>query len=550
LASISSNINIMVVPPVYSVCNWSSDLSHQDRIPAWKRLGLKLKNAKDTNDVISSTNRISQSTLKRSSPDTHLAPKVKGRLAEPLAKKRRLEFQADNSSHSNGKLALPSDAFPKDPNGRLKKKVSFTAETKLEDGGKELITDWEQDDYAYYEQKAAENDAKEARKIVSDAQKKVEKSTISSKKPSASPRKSKDALEYLNLYRSSRSSWKFNKNREVWILRHILSTDEIPSSLNIALASYVHGLGSRQARLRLVNQCQDALEKEGPKEPPWDEQDSNLGHMEDPNTRKAYHDDAVRRFKRSLKDHLDDEQRKADEDDPVYQQWLSRRRRAELLLWAVTPSTSSTEGASISSREAKSEPQSATSEKPANPVSTNGVRPNGHLFKKKNRTVVFEGSSSSEGESESSDDEDDGSELANGKGVSRRATDYSSPAAESSSACSSADSDSDSEAEFATGASHSRRPVSSSGDESDSNASFTMGKRQQSAISLGMRSDTSIHPVSSTSDETSSSASTDDEEESDSASSTAAADTQAGTNGDGETTSSSDGKDSSQSHSD
>jgi hypothetical protein len=544
----------MVVSPVYNASQGPSASSQQERIPAWKRLGLKLKNAKDTDEVGSSTNGASRSTIKRSPPDTRLASRVEGSPAEPVAKRRRVESHTNESSQGNGSLARPSGPFSEDQNARLKKKVSFTAETKLEDGGKELIAGWEQDEFAYYEQKAAENDAREALKVVSDVQNNPQKSAIQAKKPFDTPRKSKDALDYLNIYHRSRSSWKFNKNREVWILRHMLSTEDIPVAFNIALAVYVHGLGSRQARSRLLNQCQEALEKEGQEESYRDETASSLGHMEDPKRRKAYHDDAVRKFKRSLEDNLDDEQRKADEDDPEYQRWLSRRRRAELLLWAVMPSNSSTEEASMSSHEVKSEPHSSTSAKSAIGGSANGVLPHGHLFKKKNRTVVVvEASSSSEDESESSDGEGDGSRLANGKGYHDGVTDFSSSADESSSAASSANSDSNSEAESTTVTSRPTGSVSSSDDESETGTHSASGKRQQSAISISSRSDTSTLPASLISNETSSSASTEDDDEqdeSDSRSGNAAAGTQSSMNGDSDTTRSNDDEDEGQSDSD
>lgn len=536
----------MVIPPVYNASNGLSGHSQQEHVPAWKKLGLKLKNSKDTQEVISSTNGVSRGTLKRPPPDTHLAPTVKGIVVEPLAKKRRVEFDADKPTPSNISLARTSDEFPKYQKARLKKKVSFTVETKLEDGGKELITEWERDDYAYYERKAAENDAKEA-------QKRSEKSPDSLEKPSSTQGKSKDALDYLNLYHRSRNSWKFNKNREVWILRHILSIDEIPASFNNALASYVHGLGSRQAISRLLNQCQEALERGKVKEYPGLHQDSTFSHMENPDRRKAYHDDAVRRFKRNLEDHLDHEQRKEDENDRDYQQWLSGRRREELLLWAVTPSNPSAEGASVSSREVGSDPQSFTNDKSAIGVSVNGLLPSGRLFKKKNRTVVVEASSSSENESGISDDEDDGIELPNGKGVPDGVTDSSSSADDLSSAASSADSESDSEAESTTKASRSRGSVSPSTDGAEIESKFPSGKREQSAISISSRSNTSTLPLSSTSDETSSAASSDyDEErdESDSGSSTVAANTQPSVNGDSEITSGSDEDDERQSDSD
>lgn len=533
----------MAVPPVHNTATGTSNLSMPDRIPAWKRLGLKLKNAKETQGgIVAPTNGASPKELKRSLPGTHLAlaPELRESWVEPVTKRRRLGSDATESARSNGSLNRTPNIFPTAQSAKLRKKVSFTAETKLEDGGKELITDWEHDDYAYYEQKAADNDAKEALRVASDAQNKPHKPSTHPQKPSDTPRKSKDALEYLNSYCRSRRSWKFNKNREVWILRHILSSDDIPTSFNIALASYVHGLGSKQARLRLLNQCQEALDKEVPDEPSRDETGSDTGHMEDPSRRKAYHDDAVKRFKRSLEDHLDHEQRKADEDDPDYQRWLSRRRRAELLLWAVTPSHPSTEGACGSSQDVRSEPHSSTS---AN--SANGVLPSGHISKKKkNRTAVVEVSSSSEDESgSSSDDGEDGSKVVKENDVLNRFTQSSTSAHESSSEASGSDNDSHSDSDSAS------RPTgstSSSDDGSETDLLFASGKRQHSRISLSSTGDTSILPVSSTSDETSSSASSadgDEEGDSDLESSAAVGATQSSMGGDSETSSSSEAVD-------
>jgi hypothetical protein len=490
----------MAVPPARNTNTSTTNSSMLERIPAWKRLGLKLKNAKETQGgTVGPTNGASSKELKRSLPDTHLAlaPEPRESCVKLVTKRRRLGSAPTESAQSNSSLNRTSNIFSTSQSAKLKKKVSFTAETKLEDGGKELITDWEHDDYAYYEQKAADNDAKEALRVASSTH---------PQKASDTGRKSKDALEYLNSYCRSRHSWKFNKNREVWILRHILSSDDIPTSFNIALASYVHGLGSKQARLRLLNQCQEALDKEVLEEPSKGETGSNSGHMEDPIRRKAYHDDAIKRFKQNLEGHLDHEQRKADEDDPDYQRWLSRRRRAELLLWAITPSTPSTEGASISSQEVRSEPHSSTSAK-----SANGVLPSGHISKKKNRTAVIEVSSSSEDESESSgDDDEDGDKVGKENGVLNGFTQFSTSAHKSSDEASGSNNDSNSDSDSSTAAG---RSTSSSDGESEIDPPFALGERSHSRNSLSSRGDTSTLPVSSTSDETSSSASSVDEDE-------------------------------------
>jgi hypothetical protein len=436
----------MAVPPARNTHTRTSNSFMPERIPAWKRLGLKLKGAKETQGgTIAPINGASTKEPKRYLPDAQSC-------AEPVTKRRRLASDATESARSSGSLNRTPNAFSTDQSAKLKKKVSFTAETKLEDGGKELITEWKHDDDAYYEQKAADNDAKETLRVASKAQNKSRKSSTHPQKPSDTRRKSTDALEYLNSYCRSRHSWKFNKNREVWILRHILSSDDIPTSFNITLASYVHGLGSQQARLRLLNQCQEALDKQAAEGPSEGEMGSDSGHLEDPTRRKAYHDDAIKRFKRSLEDHLDHEQRKADEDDPDYQRWLSRRKRAELLLWAVTPSAPSTDGASISSQEIRSKPGSSASAKWVNDVLSGG-----HVSKKrKNRTAVVEVSSSSEDESGSSDDDgEDGGKIVKENGVLNRFTQSSTPERESSDETSGSNNDSSSDSDSGTAGSRS-----------------------------------------------------------------------------------------------
>lgn len=464
--------------------------SPSERIPAWKRLGLQLKYAKEEDNVAKSPDI--DSIIVTSQKRAQISPGDDQIIAAPITKKRRVESPSLTSGQVNGKSATSSKPSIAQRGVRLKKSVSFTPETKVEDGdsSKTLHAAWEESDADYYERKAAEHDAAEAAeasqsvKFISQSLDSPTKLEDQSQRVSDAPRKSRDALDYLDSYHKSRGLWKFQKNREVWILRHILSTEAIPSTFNIPLASYIHGLKSERAKSRVLVECQEDLEKDGP------DRDSEEDHMEDPRRRKAYQEDAIFRFKRSLEEFVDDEQRRADEEDPEYQRWLSRRRRAELVLWAVTP-TSSTERSSVSSQDRSIQLPSSTTSRP-----TNGVLVQGQVKKKKNRTAVVEQSSDSEEDSDNSDGEDGGGAITNG--VLHHADDETSSSDESSTV------DSDIDSESASGptstlAAKSSTALSSSSD-SEPNTHHQSGKRQRSAISISSRSDRSVSAASLTSD--------------------------------------------------
>ena len=96
--------------------------------------------------------------------------------------------------------------------------------------------------------------------------------SIASSTPSSSSSKSKPtlrppdtapfaaALTYLNTFTTSPSTWKFSKNHQTHLLRHILSLSKIPSEYDGALLSYLKGLHSRGAKRELRKTAQEARE--------------------------------------------------------------------------------------------------------------------------------------------------------------------------------------------------------------------------------------------------------------------------------------------------
>ena len=486
-----------------------------ERIPAWKRLGLQLKSAKKGESFTGPNTGPSSNSLKRSTAEIYPFEDDKDKHSSPAAKKPRVESHSPNFNQNNSSLARRKDSLTEPKVTRLKKSVSFTPETKIEDGdsSKTLHADWAESDEDYYSRKAAEHDAKEAAEAaaatqsISKSQKEPKESTKPANSFSEIPHKSRDVLEYLNLYHKSRTSWKFQKNREVWILKHILSTEAIPPSFNLPLASYIHGLKSERAKTRLVAQCRVSLEKEASDNSTNGIIGSSSAIMENSKRCAAYHEEAVRKFKRSFEEHLDEEQRIAHEEDPEYQRWLSRRKRAELLLWAVSPSTSSTSPGSASSPEIMSEGRSSASGK-----FSNGTPSSGPETKRKNRTAVVEDSSSSDEESESSDSQADQSDARTANGVHQSLMDATSSSSSDSS---------DTELNARNGSRPGSRSPSATtdattstpttGDSSNTTRRHASGRRKRSAISISSRSNASLATTSSSSDDDLESTSSEDD---------------------------------------
>ncbi|RMZ86792.1 hypothetical protein DV736_g5981, partial [Chaetothyriales sp. CBS 134916] len=157
--------------------------------PAWKRLGLKLKYAKEDapeNTLASVTNNGFRKT------------KADGTNGITKSKNGHLNGRSSPPT-SNGSVPHINGHIDGPPPTKKQKRVSFSADTKLLDGD-----------------------------------------------------------DYLHQYYNEHSSWKFQKNREVWILKHALSTEDIPTKdYGLALAQYVYGLKSEGARKRLTEEAEE-----------------------------------------------------------------------------------------------------------------------------------------------------------------------------------------------------------------------------------------------------------------------------------------------------
>lgn len=227
-------------------------------VPAWKRLGLKLKSEAPSESQSEHPNPIESSKRKREAA-----------IDEGPAKKTKRTSQTSSA------------AVPLTPIPSRKKSVTFTPETKNDDGDsiKQLFHSWvaeqKSQDPSFELQnsqpafqtpepsRVAEQidttlDEKERRskRIKKPKPEKVnEPKSQKSLKPSRIVKptvpSSRPYLQYLRQYHESRDTWKFNKNHQSHLLKHVFDIDIIPSDHAHLICPYVRGLqGGVRTRLR------------------------------------------------------------------------------------------------------------------------------------------------------------------------------------------------------------------------------------------------------------------------------------------------------------
>ena len=201
-------------------------------VPAWKRLGLKLK-------------------VVNQDPDSRDGASVPDRLVHGKNEAANRQDQ----THPHKKRRTAADSTPPKPavkvykttepprtqvnDGRPNKKVVFAPDTK-----DPKSTSIHQDRNGEKTKKV-----KQPRKV---------------KLTPPSKQKSNDALHYLDQFLHSHGIWKFNKSREIWILKNAFSVELIPPAYDQALASYLQGLKGPAAKARLQETAETSIaEKEG-----------------------------------------------------------------------------------------------------------------------------------------------------------------------------------------------------------------------------------------------------------------------------------------------
>lgn len=260
-------------------------------IPAWKKLGLKLKYAQEKSDPITTTRSqiVNGKKRKRVSENDTLATDES--VKHP--KKTKVEALGSTSDASNSDTFQPSPpggltSHPTDPKtpsrpGGPRKSVSFTPDTKKTDGDsvKQLYQVWLNShaakdpsfDPSAFNPNPAIHEVIEPHKSSSPTLL-TQSATTTTPKETKKANKAKNSkpakpqsngqggeeytsltqqatLDYLLKYHQSRSSWKFSKSRQSRLLRYLFSPGFIPSSYYLALQAYLLGLQGKSAKSRL-----------------------------------------------------------------------------------------------------------------------------------------------------------------------------------------------------------------------------------------------------------------------------------------------------------
>ena len=190
--------------------------------------------------------------------------------------------------------------------------MTFTPETKQEDGF------------------SASTSSKQDQKVVQDESVAAERLSISKspkKKKIKRVKETHDYVQYVQLFYTDKSSWKFNKKRQTDLLKNLFNIHRIPPQQNPAILQYLAGLQGATARIRLIENATSVLKTIAERDNTTD-----FDSMESEEARRAAYGAALRRqiehYERSKANNTEyDEQQLAEMSDEV-----ERGKRAEAVL--------------------------------------------------------------------------------------------------------------------------------------------------------------------------------------------------------------------------
>ncbi|KAL2152720.1 hypothetical protein VTH82DRAFT_5904 [Thermothelomyces myriococcoides] len=197
-------------------------------VPAWKRLGLKLKGPTSGEATTRSTGPNAPRVSPASQVTNSNQNRTNGSLASALKRKLPSSASAPNAASAQTPNKKPrredQSAANQGTPSSLKKSVSFAEGTK--DNSKNKA-----------EKKKKKKAKKKNAKKTNDAPK-----TDTNLEPS---------LNYLRQWHTARDSWKFNKNHQTLLIKYVFDVDKVPSSDIAIFYEYIRNLkGFVRTRLR------------------------------------------------------------------------------------------------------------------------------------------------------------------------------------------------------------------------------------------------------------------------------------------------------------
>ena len=353
-------------------------------VPAWKRIGLKLKYEDGESNGAASQPSVTNSTSKKRTWDGHSTENSQHEL-DSQTKRRKFDSNLIESQPLDRKVLQKTKAEHRDslqPVKQKRKSVSFASDAKQSDGQsvKELLETWE-----------AEQDSEQGvtQTIAADREKTFltnGNGEIKSSKKEKKPRKSKTGLAqsrevqeangsgpetgpssflgYLSEFQQSNDSWKFNKAKQTHLLKRVFDLDQVPWDYNAALKDYLIGLKGDQIKAKLredavkIRDDDEAALKDETLAPEKSRKD--LGEAASDGSqangdmsgrfyggpsaadRQREYKQALKRYKRELKDNALKHEEWDLLKDPHFKKRLQKRMRAELVLWCDGQSGSAT----------------------------------------------------------------------------------------------------------------------------------------------------------------------------------------------------------------
>lgn len=407
-------------------------------VPAWKRLGLKLKGASSDGSPVSAPPQPTSSSAPPAARFGHhqQQPNLNGggSYGTPGFNKRKQFSGSYPSFDSKRPRRDDSDLTPS------RKSVSFSQDTKRAAPKKPKI-------------------------------KKPPKQQLPKKPFDFTP-----VLEYLRTWHKARDSWKFNKNHQTLLIKHLYSSDAIPASDIDAFYLYIQEIkgGSRK---RLVEQAEEIRKKDmeaGPKgfpdgtKSPEEKQKQYEEMLSELLKKKAETKETGKSLNGTGKRGFDEVEFVLLTVDKEVQQRVVKRMRAETIIDELE-SSDSEESTAVST----SSSTNAASSKVKTPVTNVDAKAangnDGAKLKSKRRKKLRTADVDSSSDSDSSDSSDSGSDAEGSAAAEGNVS--------SSSSSSSSDSDSDEEMDNDNGLENAESSSSSSssesGDDSESESSVT-----------------------------------------------------------------------------
>lgn len=430
----------------------SASSTSSPRIPAWKRLGLKLKSEGDAPSPVAAaapTEYVAaeQPKRKRASDEAESTP----------IKKSKKSLKKAESTISSTPTAVPDGML-----GR-RKSVAFTPETKTEDGDsiKQLFNSWVAQQKEIDPTFASKNDQpsfqtpepttveEKVDTTLPEPERRVKrvKSTKPEDKTKAKKSKSKvvkskpidPALTYLTQFHSDKSNWKFNKINQIAVLKNAFDTDLIPTEYNEPLYAYIAGLKG-VARVHLRDRALEIRDK--------DVEEGGKGFTDkmtdDQRAKKQEeYETAMEEYVATMTSTAISSRTGLEEgillglNDTAMKERMTKRMRAEhvLNLLASTPGDPSDYAPVVANTKPVEETRAA-------PVKLDAEKPQKTVRKRKQRTAVYESDSSSSSDSDSDSDSSTSEEESDDEGPSKKVkkSDSDSDSSSSSSGSSSEDS--------------------------------------------------------------------------------------------------------------